>query len=78
MTQETEKLLRQALSLPDSERAELAGNLIASLDANVDPDADAAWQEEVTRRWEEVRSGKVETIPWTSVQQRARKLLDGK
>jgi putative addiction module component (TIGR02574 family) len=78
MTHETEQLLQKALSLPDSERAELAGNLIASLDTNIDPDVDAAWQEEVARRWDEVCSGKVSTIPWESVQRKARTLLDGK
>ena len=78
MRHETEQLLRKALSLPDSERAELAGTLIASLDKNIDPDVDAAWQDEVTRRWDEVRSGKVSTIPWDSVQKKARTLLDGK
>jgi putative addiction module component (TIGR02574 family) len=78
MRHETEQLLKKALSLPDSERAELAGTLIASLDKNIDPDVDAAWQEEVARRWDEVRSGKINTIPWESVQRKARTLLDGK
>ena len=50
MTHEAEALLEKALSLPENERAELASNLIASLDTNVDPDTDAAWQEEVARR----------------------------
>ena len=46
MTQEAHELLQKALALPENERAELAGNLIASLDATVDQDADAAWQQE--------------------------------
>ena len=77
MTHEAEELLQKALSLPDNERAELAGNLIASLDSNIDPDVDAAWQQEVARRWDEVRSGKVTTVPWDQVQREARTLLDG-
>jgi putative addiction module component (TIGR02574 family) len=77
MTHETEELLQKALSLPDNERAELAGTLIASLDTNIDPEVDAAWQEEVARRWDDIRSGKVSTIPWGSVQKKARTLLDG-
>lgn len=64
MTRETEKLLQEALSWSDSERAELAGNLIASLDTKIDSDVDAAWQQEVARRLDEVRSGSVNTIPW--------------
>jgi hypothetical protein len=35
MTQEARELLQKALALPENERAELAGNLIASLDATV-------------------------------------------
>lgn len=78
MTQEARELLQKALALPDNERAELAGNLISSLDATVDPDVDAAWQAEVMRRLHEVQSGKAGTIPWEEVQQKGRTLLHGK
>jgi putative addiction module component (TIGR02574 family) len=77
MTHEARELLQKALALPDNERAELAGNLISSLDATVDPDVDAAWQREVVRRLHEVQSGKAETIPWEEVQQKGRTLLHG-
>jgi putative addiction module component (TIGR02574 family) len=78
MTQEVKELLQKALALPDNERAELAGTLISSLDATVDPDVDTAWQQEVARRLHEVQSGKVGTISWEEVQQKGRTLLDGK
>jgi putative addiction module component (TIGR02574 family) len=65
------------LSPCDNERAEVAGNLIASLDTNLDPDADALWQAEVARRWDEVRSGRVKTISLNEVKRRARTLLHG-
>jgi putative addiction module component (TIGR02574 family) len=78
MTQDAHELLQKALALPENERAELAGNLIASLDATVDLDADAAWQQEVVRRLREVQSGKVETISWEEVQQKGRTLLHDK
>jgi putative addiction module component (TIGR02574 family) len=78
MTERTQELLQKALSLPDNERAELAGSLIASLDTNIDPDVDAAWQAEIARRADEVQSGKVSTVPWPEVQRKARSLLDGK
>jgi putative addiction module component (TIGR02574 family) len=52
--------------------------LISSLDATVDQDVDAAWQQEVVRRLHDVQSGKVETIPWEEVQQKGRTLLHGK
>ena len=41
MTQESHELLQKALALPENERAELAGNLLSSLDATVDQDMDA-------------------------------------
>jgi putative addiction module component (TIGR02574 family) len=78
MTREASELLQKALSLPDAERAELAGNLIASLDPTIDPDTDAAWQEEIARRQQDIRSGKVKTVPWDEVQRKARTLLHGK
>jgi len=78
MTHDTQELLQKALTLPDKERAELAGNLIASLDAIQDPDVDAAWQQEIARRLHEVQSGQVKTVSWESVQQKGRALLDGK
>jgi putative addiction module component (TIGR02574 family) len=77
MTGRTQELLQKALSLPDNERAELAGSLIASLDKSIDPDVDAAWQAEIARRAEEVRSGEVSTVPWPQAQKKARDLLEG-
>lgn len=76
MTERTQELLQKALSLPYNERAELAGSLIASLDTDIDPDVDAAWQAEIARRADEVRSGKVSTVPWPEVQRKARSLLE--
>jgi putative addiction module component (TIGR02574 family) len=78
MTQEAHELLQKALALPDEERAELAGNLIASLDATVDQDVDAAWQQEVVRRSRDVQSGEVDTVPWEDVQLKGRTRLHGK
>ena len=78
MTQEAHELLQKALALPENERAELAGNLISSLDTTVDPDVDAAWQQEVARRLDEVQSGEVKTVAWENVQQKGHTLLHDK
>jgi putative addiction module component (TIGR02574 family) len=77
MTQEANELLEKALTLPEADRAELAGNLMASLDAAVDPDVDAAWQEEVARRRRDIQSGKVKSIAWEEVQRKGSTLLHG-
>jgi putative addiction module component (TIGR02574 family) len=78
MTEEAHELLQKALALPDKERAELAGNLISSLDATFDQDVDAAWQQEVVCRLDDVESGRVETVPWEEVRQKGRTLLHDK
>jgi len=49
------KLLAEALRLPDAERAALAGELIQSLDAAVDDDAEAAWHAEIRARLDAAR-----------------------
>jgi len=71
------ELLRQALTLPDEDRAELAASLIDSLDTTVDDNVEAAWQEEIARRLDEIQSGKVQGIPWEEVRRKAHKLLHG-
>lgn len=67
MMQEAQELLKKALALSEKERADLASTLIESLDDTVDENAEAAWQEEILRRLEEVRSGKAKTTPRNDV-----------
>jgi len=57
------------------ERAELASSLIDSLDSTTDEDVEAAWQEEIARRIENLRSGRTKTIPWEDVRKKARVIL---
>jgi putative addiction module component (TIGR02574 family) len=52
-----EKLRLEALRLSDPERAELAHELVKSLDGPVDADAGEAWEKEILRRLAEVDSG---------------------
>jgi putative addiction module component (TIGR02574 family) len=74
MTTELKELFREALELTDRDRATLAGLLIESLEGPADPDVESAWAAEAERRWQEIESGAVETIPWEEVKT---KLLDG-
>lgn len=50
MTSVARQLLDQLLVLPDEDRAELASELIASLDGPPDQDWDAKWLAELDRR----------------------------
>ena len=76
MTQQANELLQRALALSDEERAELASTLIDSLDAILDPNAEAAWQEEIARRAEELKSRNVESVSWPTVRERGRVIFD--
>jgi putative addiction module component (TIGR02574 family) len=79
MTQEANDVLRRALALPPEDRAELAGSLLESLDVGQDPDAEAAWHEEIARRIQDLDSGKAKAIPWAEVRRRiAAKLSNGR
>ena len=51
-----------ALELPPQDRAALAHDLLASLDGPADANADEAWEAEVTRRLDELESGKAHTV----------------
>jgi putative addiction module component (TIGR02574 family) len=62
------KLLEQALDLDEKERASLAGALIESLEPpGNDNDVEAAWDEVIKRRIEELESGAVKGVPWSEV-----------
>lgn len=67
MNAEAQRILEQALGLPENERATLAAELLESLDSVVDADAESAWAEEVTRRVAALDSGSIRTIPWSEL-----------
>ncbi len=52
-----EKVRSEALNLSEAERAELAYNLVVSLDGPPDPDVEKAWDAEIMRRLSEIDSG---------------------
>lgn len=65
-----QQLLLEALRLPEHERAALAGELLDSLEHDVDEDAEAAWSEEIRNRLSEVDAGRATTIPWSEARRR--------
>ncbi len=76
MTPDVSELLKKALALPPQARAALAGSLLESLDDDPpDPGVEAAWDEEIKRRIEEIDSGKVQMIPYEEVRRRIAALL---
>lgn len=67
---DAKQLLVEALRLSDEERAALAGELIQSLEREIDPDAEAAWSEEIRARLERLDAGTASTIPWADARRR--------
>jgi putative addiction module component (TIGR02574 family) len=62
MTTLVEELSQRARALSPEDRARLAEELLASLEEQVDPDSEAAWELEIGRRVEEIKSGKAKLI----------------
>ncbi|HEY3076782.1 MAG TPA: addiction module protein, partial [Burkholderiales bacterium] len=57
-----DKLRAEALGLPESDRAELAQDLVASLDGPADADVEKAWDAEILRRLAEIDAGTARLI----------------
>jgi len=73
MTNHVKKILEEALSLTESERAILATNLIDSLETENEGNVDKAWDIEFSNRLSQLDSG-TSTIPWTEAR---KKIIEG-
>lgn len=63
-------VLADALRLEPNARAEVAAELLASLDGPSDPDAEAAWDAEIERRVQAIEAGTIRLEPWAEVKRR--------
>jgi putative addiction module component (TIGR02574 family) len=70
MTKPITAVLADALRLDDDARAELAAELLASLDGPVDQDAEQAWDAEIERRIAAIEAGQIPLEPWAEVRRR--------
>jgi putative addiction module component (TIGR02574 family) len=70
MAMDSKQLLVEALRLPQEERAALAGELIQSLETEVDADAEAEWASEIRKRLQRVEAGTAKTVPWSEARRR--------
>lgn len=66
MTHATRDLLAQALELPLDERAEMAAELLESLQ-DAEEDVEAAWAAEIQQRVAAARAGALEGTDWRKV-----------
>jgi putative addiction module component (TIGR02574 family) len=63
MSMTIEQVAEEALALPSAARALLADRLVESLDTAEDAQVRQLWVAEARRRRDDVRSGRVKTIP---------------
>ena len=75
MTATLEDITRNALQLPVRQRLALAGFLLETDDRTIDPDVDAAWEQEIQERILSVDSGAVTGIAYQTVMLEAEKRL---
>ena len=71
-------MLAEALRLDLDARAEVAAELLASLDGPTDPGAEAAWAVEIERRVAAIEAGTVKLESWGDVRRRIEKEILGR
>jgi len=78
MTKAASAVLADALRLSEAARAELAAELLASLDGPPDPEAEPAWDAEISRRIAAIESGTMPLESWDDVKRRIAKDVLGR
>ena len=78
MSRSVDELFREAIELPESERTQLAGLLLETIDGEPDEAIEDAWDEEVERRVRQLDAGEVKTIPWEEVRAKLHARLNEK
>ena len=78
MSKATRAVFADALRLEPDTRAELAAELLASLDGPQDPDAETAWDAEIERRVAAIEAGTISLEPWADVKRRIEKEILGR
>jgi len=71
-----ERVRSEALNLPEGERAELAYNLVVSLDGPPDLDVEKTWDMEIMRRISEIDSGTATLVDRKEFRRRMRARLN--
>ena len=78
MSKATRSVLADALRLEPDARAEVAAELLASLDGPADADAEGAWDAEIDRRVAAIESGTIRLEPWADVKRRIERDILGR
>ncbi len=75
MPKTLEDITHEVLELPREQQLRLAHYVLSLDDTPVDPDVEAAWDEEIRARLAAVREGRAELIPWEKVREELRERL---
>lgn len=75
MSAKSAELLKQALELSVEERANLAAQILESLDSSDDPEVQAAWQAEIERRMADLDTGRVKGVSLEEAKSQVRSAL---
>ena len=78
MPKAIQSVLADALRLEPDARAQVASELLASLDGPVDADAEAAWDAEIDRRIQAIETGTIVLEPWSEVKRRIERDILGR
>ena len=70
MNEKLKTILEDALSMPQEQRAFIAGKLIDSLDDTTDEDVETAWQNEIQKRIASAEKGVATFTSWEKVKKR--------
>lgn len=71
-------ILQAALALDESERSELAGLLLKSIEPPAEAQVEAAWGDEVRRRVAKIESGQAKLVSWEEVREQLVRRLNGR
>ncbi|HEV7240742.1 MAG TPA: addiction module protein [Thermoanaerobaculia bacterium] len=72
MSKDLKDIVAEALELPLTARAELASQLLDSLDDLSEEENDQLWAQEAERRYAEYKAGNIEAVPADEVFARLR------
>jgi putative addiction module component (TIGR02574 family) len=73
-----EAISQDALVLPPDQRVALAYRLLASVEPDPEPGADAAWEAEIAQRIARFDAGESQTVPASEVFARLREIAPGR
>jgi hypothetical protein len=75
MPKALEEVTKEAMDLPPRQRLALAGLLLESAEAAVDPEAEAAWDSEIRDRIRVIDEGRVTGVAYDDVMRAAERRL---